>query len=460
MTTSMTTAQPNPKPENALEIFSGSYRDPHQITTIIKKAMEVGNVLSPMTTGTNMPPFHEVAVSLVLADCEVDKRGFPVRPGEIYMMSRNSYGLAKPFLNRLKRGIGVVWVPEQCGRRDDESDPYFVRHFSFGVVQKFDGGIETIKGTKTFDLRDGSARIKKMITKKIASAIYDLKYDAREKQFRITDELIRKARQEAEEKAWENINEQRAEIETLAETGSEMRALRSLGLKTAYTLPELQRPFIIFSLTVTGRHENPVLEEFFAREAAKRALDSRRSLYGSTPIEPMTIPAELLNQQAVNRTPPPPVGARDAEDDLEDLGSGPVIEVETEHSRGSIDDAVEALDAQDNAEPERGPEPTPLVMPFGDHAGKFLDDSSVEIEDLDFVKDWLVGAIANPEKADKKLEFTALKNAVEVEIRRRRIPADRRPMAGSTAQSTPPAQPNRQAPNTQQARTQTKSERF
>lgn len=450
MSRSMTAAPPrepeNDNPETGLELFSGSSRDPNEITARIERAMQMANVLSPVTQCPNLPPFHEVAVSSVKADCEVNSNGFPVRPGEIYKISKDSYGLGKPFLNRVKRSVGVVWVPEQCGRRDDESDPYFVRHFSFGVVQKFDGGIETIKGTKTLDLRDGSARVKKIIAKKVASAIYDLKYDAQNKNFRITDEMIAKTRKEAEERAWDDINAMRAEIETLAETGSEMRALRSLGMKTSYTLKELQKPFVIFSLVVTGKHENPEFERMFAEKAAEKALDSRRTLYGSTP-EPMTIPSHVLEQPVPRRTAPPPVGSTTG-DDLSDLEtSGPVIDIEAEPSRGSMEDAVETLDTPNKAQ---STEPQPLVMPFGDHQGKFLDDSSIEVADLEFTRDWLSKAIEDPTKKAHKLTYAALKSAIEVEIRRRNIPADRRPQA--TAQEV--------GGSPRVTKTQPKSERF
>jgi hypothetical protein len=432
-----------------LSKFAGSSRNSNQITERLQAAADAGHLVSPMQGQCpTLPPFCEVALSYVLADTEVDRYGKPVRPGEIYKIAKDQYGLAKPFLNKIKRGVGVIWDPQQSGRVDDESHPHFARHFSLGIVMKFDGGVETIKGTKTLDLREGSARCRKIIAAKVDSALKSLEYksrgDERNRPFKITEQMRENTIREAEAKARDNIRDARAEIETLAETGSELRALRSLGLKTSYTLAELKKPFIIASLVVTGKHDNPQYEQMFAEKAADQLLNARRSLFGIGPGGTSS-PKEL-------RAAPPPIDL--ADDNAEDLDVGDAITVDHEGEPengqvGSIDDAArtpseseqsqrEEASGDDRGDDEREerreaqPHEEGFTFPFGDDKGKYLDDSSVSVASLEWLREWCIGAIANPDKANFKQKNAALKAAVDVELRRRNIPGNQ-PAAASGA---------------------------
>src|SRR6185295_13684583 len=120
-----------------------------------------------------------------------------------------------------------------------------------------------IVGEKEMDLREGSAQVQ---------ALWD-RYKAKKAAF--------------ERKGWKTPNEPTGQIREMrlhilghAETKAQLRAIRSLGIKTSYTVEELRKPFVVARLMWTGQTDDPQLRGIFAEKIADSMLSGRRALFG------------------------------------------------------------------------------------------------------------------------------------------------------------------------------------
>src|SRR5690606_30110650 len=97
------------------------------------------------------------------------------------------------------------------------------------------------------------------------------------------------------------LRELRLHILAHAESKAKNRAIRSLGLKPAYTRADLEKPFVVAKLMWTGQSDNPELAMRFAEMTAARMLGGSRALFGQA-----TAPAANALPAA---KAPPPVGS-------------------------------------------------------------------------------------------------------------------------------------------------------
>jgi hypothetical protein len=405
--------------------FSGSSREPSEITERLETAMAQGHLVSPFTQCPTLPEGTEVAFSVVSVDSEVDNYGNPIRPGEIYKIAAGQYGVSKTPLNKIKVARGVVWDPHISRRLDNQSNPHYQRYYAFGYYQNFDGSYATIEGEKEIDLREGSALCKKIINSKISKALSKLPKDAARER-RVAAELAARAA------ADEDINEARINITSNCQTKAELRAIRSMGIKTSYTLEELQKPFIVTTIVWTGRTNDPELRVPFAMKTADHFLGARNALFGHQAPPPQQLVA----------APPPPLGATRADDDdLADVTSF----VEAEEIHGEEPEAQTAQQQTRQPAEESGDDPNPepprepeqktessqasaaqprheeeFKLPnYGDKRGLYLDDSDVTVGDLNYYLRGVTQSIDNPEKSQYKRKNVALMEAIQRELARR-----------------------------------------
>lgn len=260
----------------AIQIYSGAHDDSSKATTALMKLQEVGHLVSPAPACGTLPAGTSVVVSAVMVD--MANETFPVAGGD------GKRGLGKVPLHKIAGALGLSWSPES-GRIDDGSDPRFVHYRAVGYLRQFDGTLRQVIGEKIMDLRPRSAQIEAL-------------------RKRAEDKFERERAKSPDAKLgdWESqIRDMQLFILEHAETKAQLRAIRSLGLRSSYTADELRKPFFAAKLQFTGQSDDPEIRKMFAQRIADSMLGSNALLYG----------APRPRQQSGNAQPegysPPPV---------------------------------------------------------------------------------------------------------------------------------------------------------
>jgi hypothetical protein len=260
----------------------GVIRDAGQVTQTLLDAAGMGHLVSPAPAAGNLPEGCSILVSAIMINR--DRETYPVGGnGDDDDRQTGERGLSKVALDKLASALAVDWDPVQSRRLDDGSHPHYCRAKAVGRVRNFDGTWRTIQDEKELDYRDGSPVI----------------------------EGIR-ARAKAKNKGdgSREIAQKRQHIQSLCITEARLRAIRTLGLRTAYTAEELAKPFIVAQLVFDGRSEDPEARAYFRERIADSFMGASRSLYGGGP------PAPLLEKPE----PPPPLSAYGDDDGPPDYG--------------------------------------------------------------------------------------------------------------------------------------------
>lgn len=309
--------------------LAGTYAAAAAVNSRMEWAQQNANLISPATSVGRMPEGCGVAITIVNVDAANDT----------YKVGGGKHGLSKTVLQKLAAALGVSWDPIASGRLDDGSDSNYCRWRAVGTYRAFDGQVQTIVAEKELDLRAGSPTVV-----------------ALEAQARSSDRGT----------AEKQVREMRQHIQSHAETKAQLRAIRSLGLKTAYTAEELQRPFVAARIMFTGQTQDPALREKFALMTADSFLSGTRSLYGRSPQGSLADPPSSLPRLA-----PPPVGTTVADED--DLGHGETTPSALEQSPERRDPPSEERGA---AKPAQSRSAGGHTLPFGDEKGTPVTDAS------------------------------------------------------------------------------------
>ena len=242
--------------------ISGTFTDATAVNDRMQWAQQHAHLISPATAVGNMPDGCGIAMSIVTVDVKLDT----------YSTGGGKLGLSKTVLQKIGHAAGVSWDPIASGRLDDGSHPHYVRWRAVGTYRAFDGQVQTLHAEKEFDLRAGSAQIAGKSDRQIA--------------------------------------EMRAHAQSHAETKAQLRAIRSLGIKTGYTEEELRLPFVAARIMFTGKSADPEMQREFSRMTAEAFLGGQRALYGRPANAPLDDPPP-----APARLAPPPVGTTVSDDD-------------------------------------------------------------------------------------------------------------------------------------------------
>ncbi len=272
-------AAPKPPPNNdearqAIQVYSGAHDDAAKATAALQKLQDVGHLVSPAPACGALPAGTAMVVSAVIVDSANETFGLP----------DGKRGLGKVPLCKIAGALGVSWSPES-GRLDDGSDPRFVHFRAIGYIREFDGTLRRISGEKIMDLRPGSAQV-----------------EAHEKRARDKWEREKAKNPDARMGDWESqIRDMRLFILEHAETKAQLRAIRSLGLRSSYSVDELHKPFFAAKLQFTGHSDDPEIRRMFAERIADSMLGATKALYGAAVERPeVTRP-----QQQAGYAPPP-----------------------------------------------------------------------------------------------------------------------------------------------------------
>jgi hypothetical protein len=257
--------------------FSGTHTDPAKTTALLQEAQQSWNLVSPSPAIAQIPEGCAIALAAVFVDPKHDT--YPIPGG-------SKLGIGKAGLDRIRGALGVKPVPNECGRIDDGSHPYYVRYRWVGYFHDFDGTKVPVVGEKIMDLRDGSA---------------------------MTENLHRIARAKGKKGADSELAQMRAFILEHAETKARLRAIRSLGVKTSYEAAELAKPFVAARLQFTGDFKDPETKGYFQRKLTDNFLDASAAAFGSGQAGPT--PTALPHAAPTRFLPPPPVEQSPDDDD-------------------------------------------------------------------------------------------------------------------------------------------------
>lgn len=264
-----------------------------QLAAMFEWAQRKHFLITPPTAVRNIPEGFEIAFTKIF-----------VQPAETYPQpGSDNVSLSKAALERIGLAAGVRWDIEHSGRVDDGSDPHYCCWRAVGAIPQFDGTYLPVDKTRQLDLRDGSAMMRKIVKEG-----------------------------KTEQSGWKSLLQQRAFILEHTESKAQLRALRSLSIRSNYHPSELgSKAFIVAKLMFTGHSEDPELRRQFAMMRASKAL----GLFGDTfPNDPRAHAANsalsptarsVVQVPATRRQPPPPVQDLDDEDDDEQppMAAGP-----------------------------------------------------------------------------------------------------------------------------------------
>ncbi len=216
-------------------------------------------------------PFHVFRIAVVQINPNPDY-------GEVWPIGKREIGgkwvtmlaLAKPALEKIGIAAGIIWDPDRTRRLDDHSDPDYVEFQAVGLFRGPDGQWRTIHGTKELDLRVIEEEVRDEQWTKMNSPGWKLpekySYLKGKSKEEILEFLVRR----------EMLQWRRHKV-ARAETGAKLRALRSLGIKSAYTPDELAKPFVFVRVDYS-----PDWDRQDVREVAEKAHAAfMKDLYGS-----------------------------------------------------------------------------------------------------------------------------------------------------------------------------------
>lgn len=252
-------------------VSGGLIRSADAINAKLREWRERYHVLSPFTQmGGAFGPGIVMTVSSVTLDPRVNEYGQGVDTYYSKAFMKAPEGLHAPSAQRAPNKVGLLriaqcagvrWRADQCRRMDDGKEALY---WSFSVAGEYltpDGIWLPITGTSEVDLRDGSPQAKAMQERQLAM----------QRQFGLA----------------------------LAESKAKNRAIRSLGLQSAYTVDDLiKKPFLVLRATF----QPDVDDEVGRRVFAQVAMGATQFLYPQSATPHALTAAPLAAEDAPDST--------------------------------------------------------------------------------------------------------------------------------------------------------------
>jgi hypothetical protein len=213
----------------------------------------------------------EVPDGMRLVATRVDISPDP-KDGDVYPIPGpgGKLGIGKAKLNQIAQAIGMTWV--DGGRLDNRKNPHYCEWMVIGRHTLPDGSSALERASKTIDLRD------KTEAGEPGADLAKIKQIAKKKNRDPSGEIA----------------QQRAEIQSLAETKAKNRAIRAAAtIHTGYTRDQLAKPFVAIKLAVDPR------SELGQRAIMANVTGATAALFGPPPTPAVT------EAQFEEVTPPP-----------------------------------------------------------------------------------------------------------------------------------------------------------
>lgn len=262
------TAKPTTELAN-LEAIVGAFIDAGEAQDALREADKVSHLIAPARTIGSLPDGCEIYLTHVPID--------PVR--DVYTITGNrkqpspddEVGLKHTALVRIANAAGASWVLSR--RTDDRRDPHFCAWEAVLEYKLFDGSLTRAPGNVEIDARDGGADYVDIVTKAAA----------------------RKAAAERKREHYDGDGGERQVLELRkfltrhAESKAMNRAIAKMGAPRVLVREQLQMPFIVASLAVTGRARDPQVRRELAVMKFQQLCSATSLLYG-VPERPALVP--------------------------------------------------------------------------------------------------------------------------------------------------------------------------
>ena len=209
------------------------------------------HLLLPSTYIPEIPKYHTVAVDQVNLSSDT-------KEGDVYPQQKK-LALTRQGLMKLANAAGMIWDPNRSRRLDDRTDKDYVVYQAVGGYKKLDGSPLFMKAEYDLDFE--------IIRDEIEEG-----YEGKRKKWE-TDTWFKKMSTDQQD-AYINkcirrdVLQKRKHKIKLAETGAMTRVIRGLlNLKSAYTVPELKKPFIVVRLVFQPDYDDPETKSRMAAAA-------------------------------------------------------------------------------------------------------------------------------------------------------------------------------------------------
>jgi hypothetical protein len=251
------------------EIPAGAIADVVELTRRCQTLSARTHLLSPTVSPDMIPEFHSVAIRFVVVSADQGR-------GEVYKpvgCRDGEVALAKPALDKIAAAAGITWDPVRSGRLDNGKDRYYCHFRRVGYLTDLSGARRVIVGEKEIDARDGNPTIFTDDKDRMAH-----EWDDQRRCY--TDKI----KNPGFVRGWsfERLTGVREHILAMAESKAGNRAIRSLGLRQKYHVGELERPFAVLSLVLTGDHPDPDIQRMAKAKLLDASIAASRELYPSS----------------------------------------------------------------------------------------------------------------------------------------------------------------------------------
>lgn len=255
-------------------------------TAIAEKLREYGekyNLLSPVSQCSMLPDLCSVEFNFLKVD--TTKSGNKFLAKEVHSLQGGDLGLTAVTLRRIASFAKIDWLPSGIHeipgvgrimgsrRIDDGSIQRFGRFEAVGKVRRFDLSWRIIVGTKELDLRGidaGDAVDGETYSRMKARASDTANFESQMRDMRLF------------------LNEH-------LETKARNRAIVDYIGKRSFTPAELDKPFVVASLALSGETDNPEHKKLYVERVLDSMFGAKVALYGqhqaSEPAAPASAPA-------------------------------------------------------------------------------------------------------------------------------------------------------------------------
>lgn len=253
---------------------------------IITKELETyksqgANILMPSIHISGMSEFHSAIIETVTLSPNPDD-------GDVYAHDnadegpRKKWRPTKQALMKLSVCAGVIWSPEQSRRIDNGADRNYIAYRAVGGIKKADGQPVFFSAEYDIDFEVLEEELRESAEKrtKDIKADWMTKKTAKEKS-EYVDFCVRR-----------DMLQKRKFKLRLCEAGAMNRVLRMLlGIKQAYTVAELQKPFVMARIVFRPDYND--------KEVKKQLIDahirSMTGVYGPGSVGTMPEKAEAID---------------------------------------------------------------------------------------------------------------------------------------------------------------------
>jgi hypothetical protein len=167
---------------------------------------------------------------------------------DVYPVGNEKYALGRNPLRRIEQALGIDWDlrPGMTGRVDNGSNPDYIHYKAIGLCPMPDGTKKTIVGEKEIRV---DLLMEEAVAKYRKKAVgYQRDTGPTGQDFRRTFPTPDNVEEYVQEKARHEILQIKKHLLPRAATGAKCIAVKSLGVREAYTLEELKHPFLVLKI--------------------------------------------------------------------------------------------------------------------------------------------------------------------------------------------------------------------